>query len=111
MSTASVGRVREYKTRDDLAKHGWRQIMRAAASKGSADLLMCHPHHGAALIQVGSISKALGPADRERFVTDADDIGALAVLAVVVPRQPITYCEVTRGLPHTWPTFDPRGIS
>lgn len=106
MSTAATGRRREYAVRDHLIAHGWIFVMRAAASKGSADLLMAHPHHGAALVQVGSKSKALGPLDRERLVSDAEAVGALALLAVVVPRQPITYRVVTRGKPATWDRFD-----
>ena len=41
-----------------LAESGWQPIMRAAASKGAADLLMGHPVHGGALIQVASLVEA-----------------------------------------------------
>ena len=109
MSTATTGRAREWKVRDHLTQHGWRQVMRAAGSKGSADLLMCHAVHGAALIQVGTPNKRLGPADRARFLADATDCGALALLAVVVPRQGVTYFEVTNGLPATWHRWEPAG--
>lgn len=111
MSTATQGRAREYKVRDELIGHGWHFIMRAAASKGSGDLLMGHPHHGAALVQVGTGSKTLGPADRDRFVTDADLIGALPILATVIPREPIRYHHVNRGTSGTWDRFDPRGTA
>lgn len=108
MSTATQGRRREYAVRDHLKSHGWHQIMRAAASKGSADLLMAHPIHGAALIQVGSHSKALGPADRQRLWGDAHLIGALPLLAICVPREEIRIWEVSLDKPSTWATFDPK---
>lgn len=102
MSTARLGRDREYRVQRDLTAHGWKPIMRAAASKGAADLLLGHPEHGAALVQVGSKSKVLGPADRERLCAAAELCSALALLAIVIPRQGIRYWQVTRGLPRTW---------
>lgn len=105
MSTASIGRSREYAVRDHLIDHGWRFIMRAAASRGSADLLMGHEIHGAALVQVGSQSKTLGPADRARFVDDAELIGALPLLAIVVPRAPLVFWHVTLSAPATWDRY------
>jgi hypothetical protein len=102
MSTAQTGARRERQVRDDMAADGWVFGMRAAASKGAADLLMAHPEYGAALVQVGSKSKTLGPADRERLCDLADLCGALALLAIVVPRQPVTYWQVTRQTPSRW---------
>ncbi len=102
MSTASQGSARERKVRDDMVAHGWSFIMRAAASKGSADLLMAHPFHGAALVQVGTGNKTLGPADRFRFVRDADRCGALPLLASVAYRQGITYWHVNLGPASSW---------
>ena len=92
-----VERVRERMTED-----GWVPIMRAAGSKGAADLLMAHPVHGAALVQVGRQSKTLGPADRERLCVAAELCSALALLAVHVPRKGITYWTVTREVPSRW---------
>lgn len=107
MSTATSGRAREHRVAKNLTAHGWRQVMRAAGSKGSADLLMCHAVHGAALIQVGAASKTLGPAARARFVADAEDCGALALLAVVLPGRGVSYFEVSLGLPATWHRWTP----
>ena len=97
MSTASIGRATEHRVSRLLQTQGWSQIMRAAASKGSADLLMSHPVHGGALLQVGRASKRLGPADRDRLVTDAESIGALLPFATptfTVPTQlpPLLSC-------------------
>jgi hypothetical protein len=112
MSTATSGRAREYKVRDLLVAAGWRHIMRAAASKGSGDLLMGHETHGAALIQVGTRNKQLGPSDRNRFVDDAELIGALPLLAVVVPRNGVTFWRVTRDPGSYWLAFHPeRGLA
>lgn len=105
VSNYSNGRAREYKVRNHLATLGWLPIMRASSSKGAADLLMGHELYGGALIQVGSKTKTLGPADRRRLVRAADLIGALAILAVVVPRQPIRYWVVDHGKPATWATW------
>jgi hypothetical protein len=109
MSTATTGRAREYKVREALKEHGWRQIMRSAGSKGSADLYLVHPVHGGALIQVGSRTKTLLPADRARFVTDAADTGNLAILAIVTPRAPIRYWQVTTASPRGWHAWHPEG--
>lgn len=90
MSTASAGRDREYKVRDALKADGYKFLMRAAASKGSADLLLAKP--GEILwVQVGTGSKRLGPAERVRFLADADLLDALPIIATVTPRQPIHY--------------------
>ncbi len=102
MSTASQGSARERKVRDDMVAHGWSFIMRAAASKGSADLLMAHPLHGAALVQVGTGNKTLGPVDRLRFVTDASLCGALPLLASAAYRRGITYWWVSLGPASGW---------
>lgn len=107
MSTATSGRAREYKVRDHLREHGWLLIMRAAASKGVADLAMCHEEHGLALIQVGTHNKQLGPNDRYQFVGAANLCGALPILAVAPPRQPIRYWHVTGDKPATWQEFHP----
>lgn len=107
MSTSTQGRAREHKVRDALTAHGWTPIMRAAASKGPADLLLGHPVHGGALIQVGTGNKRLGPADRQQFVTAAELIGALAILATVIPRSGIRYWAVTTDVPATWMEWTP----
>lgn len=80
---------------------GWTFVMRAAGSKGPADLLMAHPLHGAALVQVGTDNKTLGPAARDRFVTAAELCGALALLATAT-RAGIRYWWVTREQPRHW---------
>ena len=107
MSTARVGRDREYAVMRHLEQYGWRKVMRAAGSKGSADLLMVHAVHGPALIQVGGTHKTLGPAERARLIADADDCGALALLAIPIPRHGITYYQITLGTPRTWPRWNP----
>lgn len=112
MSTARSGREREYKVRDDLEARGYPFIMRAAASKGAADLLHGHPIVGAVLVQVGTGNKRLGPADRDRFLEAAALCCALPVLATVVaqPGRPteITYWLVNRDQPSTWQRWEPQ---
>lgn len=107
MSTATAGRAREYRVRDLLAGHGWVQIMRAAASKGPADLLLACPARGPILVQVGTAqSKSLGPSDRARFVTAADMCRATPVLATT-SRAGVEYRRVTLDVPSIWPVWDP----
>ncbi len=105
MSTATRGRRYEYIARDHLIAHGWTHIMRAAASKGPGDLLMAHPQHGGALIQVGATSKRLGPADRERLCDAADLISALPLLFTIT-RGHIDIRVVDRGKPAGWERFE-----
>lgn len=101
MSTATSGRAREYRVRDAMRDAGWVFVMRAAGSKGCADLLMAHPDHGAALVQVGTASKRIGPEDRTRFVAAASLCGALPLLASAT-RAGIRYWHVTPDVPSTW---------
>ena len=108
MSTAATGARRERMVRDAMIRDGWEFIARAAASKGPADLVMAHLEHGVALVQVGSKSKALGPADRERLCHAAELCSALPLLAIVVPRQPIRYFVVTRDTASKWPEWPTR---
>lgn len=107
MSTATNGRAREHRVIHDLARHGWVTIMRAAGSKGPADLLTAHPIHGAALIQVGPAGKTLGPHDRARLVAAAHLIGALPLVARTHQGIGVHYQEVTLDVPATWPEFNP----
>jgi hypothetical protein len=107
MSSATNGRAREHRVRDHLVSHGWKAIMRSAGSKGSADLLVAHPTHGAALVQVGTAGKTLGPADRERFCTDADLCGALPILAVCATGRAPWFWHVNRDVPTNWESWSP----
>jgi hypothetical protein len=102
MSTASDGARRERRVRDEMIADGWSFIMRAAASKGPADLAMAHPEHGLALVQVGSKSKTLGPADRERLCDAADICCGIPLLAIIRPREKTQMWVVDRGKPAGW---------
>lgn len=111
MSTATQGRAREYQVRDDLDAKGYTPIMRAAASKGAADLL--HGNHlvGAVLVQVGTGNKTLNQQARDRFVEAAELCHALPVLATVIAtpgkRTHIRYWLVNRDVPSTWTEWTP----
>ena len=105
MSTATNGRAREYRVRDRMTDAGWLFVMRSAGSKGAADLCMVHPFYGLALVQVGTASKALGPADRDRFVTIAEACGAMALLASCAPGVPARFWIVTRDTASKWEEF------
>lgn len=111
MSTATQGRDREYKARDDLEAKGYPFIMRAAASKGAADLLHGHLEHGAVLVQVGTGNKTLNQPGRDRFCDAAELCHALPILATVCAtrgkRTRIRYWLVTRDVPSTWTEWIP----
>lgn len=106
MSTASQGRAREYRVRDHLIKHGWDFVMRAAASKGAADLLMGHEEWGALLVQVGTPGKNLGPAERARFLRAAHVTCSLPIVARA-DRTGIRYAIVHDGVPSDWEPWNP----
>lgn len=101
------GRDHEYTVRNHMADHGWYPIMRASSSKGAADLLLAHPDHGAALVQVGGASKTLGPGDRGRLLHAAALCSALPILAIVVPRHGIHYWHITNDTPRKWDEWQP----
>lgn len=111
MSTATSGRRREHQVRDDLISAGYAFIMRAAASKGAADLLHGHPFVGSVLVQVGTGNKTLNQEGRDRFCEAADLTHSLPILATVVAtpgkRTEITYWRVTRDVPSTWARWEP----
>jgi hypothetical protein len=76
--------------------------MRAAGSKGAADLALVHPEHGLAWAQVGTANKRLGPDARERLVKLAELSGALPLLITTAPGvRPKAYI-VTRDVPSRW---------
>lgn len=111
MSTATEGRAREYKVRDHLEAAGYPAIMRAAASKGAADLLHGNPIVGAVLVQVGKATKTLNQEARNRFCEAADLCHALPVLAQVIAerghRTLIRYWLVNRDEPRFWTEWTP----
>lgn len=107
VSTATEGRRREHKVRDHMAASGWKQIARAAGSKGPADLVMAHWDHGVALVQVGTENKRLGPAERARLIEAADMCSALPVVANAAARKAITYWRVVDGPPSEWEVWRP----
>lgn len=111
MSTATQGRAREYLVRDDLIDAGYPAIMRAAASKGAADLLHGHEFIGSVLVQVGTGNKTLGPAARARFIAAAELTCSLPILATVIAtpgkKTVIRYWLVTEGEPRTWEEWSP----
>ena len=103
MSAATNGRAREHRISKLMINHGWLQIMRAAGSKGPADLAMLHPFLGLAWVQVGTAkSKTLSPLDRDRLASIAEQTHALPLLATSGPGIPTRFWVVTRDTASTW---------
>lgn len=108
MSTAyAAGKRREYAVRDHMIFMGWTHVMTAAGSKGPADLILAHPIHGLALVQVGTSGKFLGPQARKDLIALADLCSALPIVATPIPRHGIRYRVVTFTPAQSWPVFDP----
>lgn len=106
MSTATNGRAREHRVMRRMEDAGWLMVMRSAGSKGAADFAAVHAFHGLALVQVGTAkSKALGPADRARFVALAEACSALPLLATCSPGRPPRFHIVTRDVASTWTEY------
>ena len=103
---ARNGAARERRVRDHLIDAGWVFIARSAGSKGPADLILAHPDHGPALIQVGTENKTLGPADRGRLLHAAALCSALPILAVAT-RGAVAYWWVGPGPARTWTEWSP----
>jgi len=93
-SNYARGRAFEYRTRDKLLKLGALYVMRAAQSKGKADLAVFwpvvnpisgfpEPHW---LVQCKTGSARMSPADRASLIEVADAVGCLAVLAQPGPK-------------------------
>lgn len=103
MSSATNGRAREHRISKLMVQHGWLQIMRAAGSKGPADLAMLHPFIGLAWVQVGTAaSKTLSPDARDRLCSIAEHTNALALLATSGPGIPTRFWVVTRETASKW---------
>lgn len=107
VNTARAGRAREHRVRDQLTAAGWLLVARSAGSRGPCDLVVVHPVHGIALVQVGTRNKAIGPEDRARFLHLADLCGALPLVAVCAPGRPARYWVLGPGPARTWPAYDP----
>lgn len=116
MSSATNGRAREHRISKLMCSHGWLQIMRAAGSKGPADLAMLHPFLGLAWVQVGTPNKVIRCLDkthphdrdnamqcgRDRLVSVAEQTHALALLATSGPGVPTRFFRVTRETASKW---------
>jgi len=86
-----------------MTDRGWLQIMRAAGSKGAADLAMLHPFYGLAWVQVGTAkSKHLSPSDRDRLVAIAEQTHAMPLLVTSGPGIPTRVHVVTREPASKW---------
>lgn len=111
MSTATSGRAREHKIRRWMEERGWEPIFRSAGSKGPADIGMAHEDHGLVLVQVGTASKTLGPADRARLLRAAWLCSALPIVVQVIPRpgkpSQLLWWLVTEGPPSAWLPWSP----
>lgn len=106
MSSATSGRAREHRVSKRMQEAGWLQIMRAAGSKGPADLAMLHPLYGLAWVQVGTAkSKRLSPLDRDRLVAIAEQTHALPLIATSGPGIPTRLHIVTRESASKWKEF------
>ena len=109
MNSAHQGRRVEHLVRADLEANGY-AVVRAAASKGPADLVAFKP--GQVLLVSVKRTSTPPPAERLALLRVAAMLPDVAVplLARKPPRQPITYLAMNAGTPRTWPTWTPDEI-
>lgn len=90
------GRAFEYRTRNRLYKDGAVYVMRAAQSKGKADLIALFPRRrvapdlyvpGVWVVQCKTGSARMTKAEKQEFAELADATGAIAMLAEPGPNN------------------------
>lgn len=92
-NTAAQGRLVEHKVRDHLTRHGY-DVVRAAASKGPADLVAFGDGH----VLVVNVKRTTppGPAERHALLAVAARIPGVCVplVALKPARSPIEFREL-----------------
>ena len=100
------GRAFEYRTRNRLLKDGAVYVMRAAQSKGKADLIALWPaHHGGKtgysvvwLVQCKTGSARMSKAEKQEFYELAWNTGASPMLAEPGPNnRGVVFTRLTGG--------------
>jgi Holliday junction resolvase len=93
MTNYTAGRNLEYKVRDALEADGY-QCIRAAGSKGKADLVCIKPGE-VLLIQVKKTDPQIRPADRAALLELARITGSIPIVAYKPFRKNIVYRQLT----------------
>lgn len=102
-NTAHQGRRVEWKVRDYLIANGY-DVVRAAASKGPADLVCFKP--GQVLVVSVKRSSAPPPAERAELLRVASLLpGLVPLVAIGLPR--LTFRRLTGGGPNDWESWAP----
>ena len=107
MTNYSRGRNHEYAVRDALETDGY-WCVRAAGSKGKADLVALKPGE-VVLVQVKASSPQVSPAEREALFGMASATCTVPVVAYKPARRPITFRELTGVGPKEWRPWAPSG--
>jgi Holliday junction resolvase len=94
------GRANEYRIRDDLVGFGY-ECVRAAGSKGKADIVALRPGE-VLLVQVKASNPQIAPAERVALVEMATAAGALPLVAHKPSRKPVVYRRLTGVGPKDW---------
>ena len=108
MTNYTRGRAVEYKVWADLEADGY-QVLRAAGSKGVADLIALKPGE-VLLVQVKAADPQLSPAERKALLELAHLTGALPLVAYKPFRKPIIYRQLTGPGPKDWQPWHPDQI-
>lgn len=110
MTNYTTGRSLEYKVRDNLEADGY-QCIRAAGSKGKADIVALKPGE-TLLVQVKTSNPQLTPTDRKALLELARLTGAIPIVAWKPTRKPIVYRELLGVGPRDWrPWFADRVVT
>jgi Holliday junction resolvase len=99
------GRQNEYLVRDHLISLGY-ETVRAAGSKGKADIVALRPGE-VLLVQVKASNPQISPAERTALVSMAVAAGAQPIVAHKPFRQPIVYRTLTGTGPKDWKPWYP----
>ena len=105
MSGYSNGRAYEYKIRDHLISFGY-SCIRAAGSKGKADLVALRPGE-VLLVQVKMAGLQIAPHERRGLLELARITGGVPLVAHKPDRKPITYRRLTGLGPRDWEEWKP----
>ena len=99
------GRANEYRIRDDLERYSY-ECVRAAGSKGKADLIAMRPGE-VLLVQVKASNPQLSPAERVDLLAMASRSGAAPLVAYKPSRRPVVYRVLLGPGPKEWEPWTP----
>ena len=109
MTNYRNGRANEYRIRDDLERYNY-ECVRAAGSKGKADLVALRPGE-VLLVQVKASNPQLSPAERAELLAMAERCGGEPIVAYKPSRRPVVYRVLLGPGPKEWAPWMPQSLA